>query len=299
LTDFGVAAASPEHARMAQSLMGGFEYMAPELLEYGRVSRQSDIFSLGVVLYELFTGVQPFRRPAVPATIRAVMSHVPESLHHVNEQIPVNISQAVMTALEKKPESRYQESMELLFLLKHAAKKKRLVDMSETMDERIRYMRALRFFRDFSENDLQEVLGVGTWYHFRRGAPIVKEDEANNDFYIVILGQVHVQRNGDIIAMIDRGSCFGEMAAFSRQRRTATIVAARDCVVLRIDGNTIPQLSKDLQILFYRQILKTLVSRLEAAGERARYHAGTSNGKPGDGSNSSVHNDTSHSVSSA
>ena len=80
-----------------------------------------------------------------------------------------------------------------------------------------------------------------------------------------------VQRQGEVIAIIDRGSCFGEMAALTRQSRTASIVAAEKCVVIKIDAKVIDNLSKNLQLRFYKQFLYTLVSRLDSTSEKLRH----------------------------
>lgn len=51
-----------------------------------------------------------------------------------------------------------------------------------TVDERIKYMQALKFFQDFREDELEEVLRIGVWFHYREGTTIVKEDETGNYF---------------------------------------------------------------------------------------------------------------------
>jgi len=77
-----------------------------------------------------------------------------------------------------------------------------------------------------------------------------------------------VERKGEAIPLIDRGSCFGEMAALTSQKRIASIVDTEDSVVIRINAGIIDNLSKDLQIRFYKQFINTLISRLESTSER-------------------------------
>src|SRR4030042_3903978 len=106
------------------------------------------------------------------------------------------------------------------------------------------------------------------WFHYKQGTTIIKENEKADYFFIVILGQVHVGKKVEVIAIIDRGSCFGEMAALTNQKRTASIVATQDSVVMGIDASIIGKISKILQIRFYKQFITTLVSRLESTRER-------------------------------
>ena len=271
IADFGVAQVAVTEVVHNDGITGSLEYMAPEVLQEGRATKQSDIYSLGVTLYELLTGEQPFRHEFMSGIVSTVINHRPRPIRELNPEVPENVSAVIMNAMEKKPENRFQESMEFLFFLKNALKEARMSEPAETDDERIRYMRALRFFKGFNDDNLQEVLTIGTWYHFGAGKVIVRENETDNNFYIVILGQVHVQQGKELIAVIDRGSCFGEMAALTKQRRTATIVASRDCVVLRIEGDALNYVPKELQILFYKQFVKTLVNRLESTDERLKH----------------------------
>ena len=129
-------------------------------------------------------------------------------------------------------------------------------------------LKYLKFFKEFKNEELAEVLRIGTWFRYKQGTTILKENEKGNYFFIVILGQVQVERKGEVIALIDRGNCFGEMAALTSQKRTASIVANEDSVVIRIDAGIIDNLSKDLQIRFYKQFINTLISRLESTSER-------------------------------
>lgn len=271
ITDFGVAQVGVTEAAHSDGITGSLEYMAPEVIQEGRASKESDIYSLGLTLYELLTGEQPFRREFMSEVVNTVINHRPPPIYELNPEIPENVSAVIMNAMEKKPEGRFRESMEFLYFLKGAMKQACIPEHEETDDERIRYMRALKFFKKFNDRDLQEVLKIGTWYRYGEGKVIVRENETDRNFYIVILGQVHVQQGKEAIAMIDRGSCFGEMAALTNQRRTATIVASRDCVVLRIEADALNHLSKDLQILFYNQFLNTLINRLESTDERLRH----------------------------
>ncbi|MFH0812118.1 MAG: cyclic nucleotide-binding domain-containing protein, partial [Pseudomonadota bacterium] len=245
-------------------IIGSPAYMAPELLEVGKATKQTDVFSLGVTLYELLTGEQPFKGETILEIIRKVINEEPVPVHQLNSAVPENVSQVVMRALEKMPVNRYRGTMELIFHFKSAVKEAKFRLDAEKVDERVKYMKALNFFNEFREDELTEVLRIGTWFHYKKGAKIVKEDESDNNFFIVILGYVEVERQGKIIARIERGNCFGEMAAFSGQKRTATILAADDCVVIKIDAGIIDNLAKDLQIKFFKQFLQSLIFRLDS-----------------------------------
>lgn len=271
VADFGVAKLLHAEAVEGAGVIGTPGYMAPEALREGKATKRSDLFSLGVTVYELLTGAQPFKGENMVECVRKTVHEDPVPVHVLNAQVPEAVSRVIMKALAKDPLSRYQGTMEFLFHLKSACREAKTQAEADSRDERIKYLKALKFFKEFRDNELSEVLRVGTWFHYKEGSTIVQAEEKENFFFIVVLGQVQVERYGEVIAVIDRGSCFGEMAALTGQRRTASIVASQDCVVIKIDATIMDNLSKDLQLRFYKQFLHTLIGRLDSTSEKLRH----------------------------
>ncbi|MBN2468629.1 MAG: protein kinase [Deltaproteobacteria bacterium] len=266
VTDFGVAKLPKTEDCHTMGIIGSPGYMAPEALQHGQATQQSDLFSLGVTVYELLTGENPFASETMVEMIHKVLYKEPELISTLNPGVPEIISSVVMKSIAKDPINRYQGTMEFLFHLKTALRETRYRAEGDRVDDRINYMKSIIFFNEFREDELAEVLRIGTWFHYKKGSVIVKEDETDTTFFVVILGRVQVEREGKVLAVIDRGSCFGEMAAFGKERRrTASIVATEDCVLIKIDALIIDHLSKDLQIRFYKQFLHTLINRLDSA----------------------------------
>ncbi|WP_047487225.1 serine/threonine-protein kinase [Terriglobus sp. TAA 43] len=94
---------------------GTLAYMAPEQFVTGQSSVQSDIFALGVVLYELLTGRHPFHRPDAPdfQSIRAIQFAEPPSIHELAPNTPVELESAILHCLEKQPAARFASAAEL------------------------------------------------------------------------------------------------------------------------------------------------------------------------------------------
>src|SRR4051812_22869853 len=140
LLDFGVArlwervTSAEEHRRRATTLSEGSSvpgttaYMAPEQLEGGEADPRSDIFSLGVVLYEMLSGRRPFDAPTRARVIAAILEHEPPSLDKAREAagdsrrspvastadpLPPALVRAVMKALAKDPDARWQNARDL------------------------------------------------------------------------------------------------------------------------------------------------------------------------------------------
>lgn len=94
---------------------GTLAYMAPEQFVTGQSSVQSDIFALGVVLYELLTGRHPFHRPDAPdfQSIRAIQFAEPPSIRDLAPNTPVELESAILHCLEKQPAARFSSAAEL------------------------------------------------------------------------------------------------------------------------------------------------------------------------------------------
>jgi formylglycine-generating enzyme required for sulfatase activity/dienelactone hydrolase len=96
-------------------ILGTVAYMAPEQAEGKPVGPRADVFSFGVVLYEMVTGIPPFRRDSVSETLAAILRDEPPPLDAA--RIPAAIRQIVTRALEKNPEARYASGDELVAAL--------------------------------------------------------------------------------------------------------------------------------------------------------------------------------------
>jgi formylglycine-generating enzyme required for sulfatase activity/dienelactone hydrolase/predicted Ser/Thr protein kinase len=93
------------------TILGTVSYMAPEQAEGKRVDQRADIFSFGVVLYEMVAGVQPFRRDSVSGTLAAILRDEPPALDAA--RVPAALRRLIERALEKSPEARYASGSEL------------------------------------------------------------------------------------------------------------------------------------------------------------------------------------------
>ena len=97
------------------AILGTVSYMAPEQAEGKPVDQRADVFSFGAVLYEMLTGVQPFRRDSVSGTLAAILRDEPPALDAA--RIPPAIRQVIQRALQKSPEARYASGAELVSAL--------------------------------------------------------------------------------------------------------------------------------------------------------------------------------------
>lgn len=115
ITDFGTAKILQFGSTQQTShVMGTPSYMSPEQVKGRAVDGRSDIFSLGVMLYEMISGEKPFPGQNITTVIYKIVNEEPVPLRHIDPSIHPGISTVVMKALAKEPEQRYQSCREML-----------------------------------------------------------------------------------------------------------------------------------------------------------------------------------------
>jgi serine/threonine-protein kinase len=123
---------TPAFAGATYTARGGtIAYMAPEQFVTGQSSVQSDIFALGLILYEMVSGRHPFHRPDAQElqSIRAIQYAEPPSLREIVPDLPVELESVILRCLEKQPSERYASAAELREGLKTIVKSLQLDSM--------------------------------------------------------------------------------------------------------------------------------------------------------------------------
>ena len=114
IMDFGLARLLVQEGReVSASRSGSPAYVAPEQVKGSPPDGRSDLYSLGVLMYEMLTGRTPFKGESVAAIIDGHLHEVPEEPHAINPGISTELSQIVMKCLEKDPGKRFQSAAEL------------------------------------------------------------------------------------------------------------------------------------------------------------------------------------------
>jgi serine/threonine protein kinase/Tfp pilus assembly protein PilF len=119
IMDFGLARMTGGTLITQEGMtMGTIAYMSPEQARGEEVDHRTDIWSFGVVLYEMFGGQLPFKGEQDQAVVYSILNEKPKPITELRSKIPVSIGQVVDKALEKNPDERYQQIDELLDDLK-------------------------------------------------------------------------------------------------------------------------------------------------------------------------------------
>ncbi|MBI2193547.1 MAG: serine/threonine protein kinase [Planctomycetes bacterium] len=139
LGDFGIAKARNILAsREGDVLMGKAQYMSPEQSEYRETDPRSDIFSLGIVFFQLLTGVSIFDNPDTSVTLQNVGRAKVPSIRKYNPNVPEELEEILKRALQRRPEKRFQSAGEMGYALEYYMYHDRFGPTNVTMEKYLR-----------------------------------------------------------------------------------------------------------------------------------------------------------------
>jgi serine/threonine protein kinase len=269
ISDFGAALTQAGETTQVSGI-GSPAYMSPEQVKERPLTYQTDIFSLGVVMYQLLTGRLPFHGRNNYAIIYQIMNIDPPAPILVRPDVPPRINAIVTRALQKDTAQRYQLWSELAHDLATALGTETNPRRGFAESEKFDTLRRLDFFKQFSDVELWEVLRIGKWGRYERDAPLIQENDIGSAFFILVAGEVKVMKGDRLLNVLKAGECFGEMAYLGKQKfqRSASIVALGDVLVLEVRAETLTRASDLCRHHFHGAFLELLVDRLAMANLR-------------------------------
>ena len=265
--DFGVAQLPSNESTHVMGIMGSPLYMSPEQLQDEQLTGRTDLYSLGVVMFELLSGQQPFKAANFAQLVRKIVNEEPPSLAALRPDLPESVVGIVERALTKNPDHRYQSGSDFASDLVTAFPALAGGPAHQSDTDKLSMARKIALFNDFSDGELTEVLRVGAWETFGPGDTIIKEGLDDCSFCILIAGDAVVRKRGKDLTSLKAGDCFGEMGYPARSRRSASIAALNDVCILRINETQMEQAPDSVQARFNKVFLKTLVRRLEKTSD--------------------------------
>jgi eukaryotic-like serine/threonine-protein kinase len=271
ITDFGLALNVGAETTQITGV-GSPAYMSPEQIREELVDHRTDLYSLGVVMYQMLAGTLPYRGNNKFSMIYQItqVEAPPPSSHR--RAVPPSLDRIVRRAMQKEAAKRYHSgdefAAELIEALRGGLGEARREVFGDA--DKFAALRAMRFFAPFEDPELWEVVEIGQWQRVAAGTPLIREGEAGDFFCVLVEGEVRVSKNKKLLSALGPGECFGEMAYLSAngRERSASVTAAVDSRVLRVQVGELEQATVACRSRFDRAFIGILVERLNLANTR-------------------------------
>jgi len=268
IADFGAAFLRKSQA-VQTAAMGSPFYMSPEQIEGKTLTFASDMYSLGVVLYELLTGKRPFVADSLEALVRKILHEAPVPPSSLRKDLPKDIDLAMLRLLGKRPEHRFASWTELAFELSRLGALV-LPPGAIPDSEKFVALKRVPMLSALSDAEIWEMVRAGKWYRLERAKNIVREDEPGQSFFFVAKGEVKIVRQNRLLNMVNAGEFFGEMAYIwgGELPRHATSDALSDLLLGEFEPEAVARMSPNAQLQLNKALMRNVVDRLALANQR-------------------------------
>lgn len=272
ISDFGSAAVQNQQTTQVSGV-GSPAYMSPEQVKELKLTHQTDIYSLGVVMYKLLTGKLPFDASNNFSMIYHIINIEPPPPSTFRPETPPALDAIVHRAMAKDTAKRYQTweefANDLVGFSSHAEPAQNEILDTEKFDT----LRSLAFFKNFSDVELWEVLRISGWRKVPEAEYILREGESGRSFFVLGHGTVRVTKQGRLLSVLHRGDCFGEMAHLLERdfKRSTDVIAKNDVMLIEINPDVLKHATPGCRLQFGDAFLRMLVKRLSVANTRVSH----------------------------
>ena len=273
ISDFGAALInSGEQTQTQVSGVGSPAYMSPQQLRDEPLTQQTDIYSLGIVMYQLLTGRLPFEASSHFGMIYQICNTEPPPPSMFRVDIPPGLEAVIKRAMQKELATRYQTWEEFSHDLAQSFRNTQLSAEHSAFPDSAKFeiLRALPFFAEFSEVEIWEVVRLSRWSEITPRTVIMKEGEPGDFFAFLLEGELSIEKNKRHLVTLHAGDCFGEMAIIQKGRheRGADVVATTTARVVTIPSQALQHSSNACRMHFYQGFLDVIAGRLANANQR-------------------------------
>lgn len=268
VADFGAAYLKKAKETHVAEIGSPF-YMSPEQINGEELGHHSDMFSMGVLLYELFTGRRPFLAQTLPELFARILNEPPPPAGSVRPEIGDDIDGILRRMMAKRVEDRYPTWADVAL---DVAKVGRLsvYDQSIPDSDRFSALKKVPMLRPLDDAGIWELVHAGAWRRLPGQTAIVREGEHGASLFFIASGNAKVLRQGRMLNVLGAGECFGEMAFIKEggAPRAATVEAMGDVVIAEFDRDSLEKATARCQLQLSRALLDMVVDRLAMMNER-------------------------------
>jgi eukaryotic-like serine/threonine-protein kinase len=268
IADFG-AAVLKKTGVVQTAALGSPYYMSPEQIENKPLTFHSDMYSMGVVLYELLTGRRPFAGKNLDELMAHILRHEPVPPSGVRSELPKALDAMVLRALKKDPAQRYATWPEFALEISKAGE---LVLPTGSIPDSEKYvsLKSVPMLSTLADSEIWELARAGRWRRVPKGKLIVEEDVKGHSFFFLAKGDAKVTKKKKLLNMVNGGECFGEMAYIGggEQPRHATVEAMTELLLAEFEPASLEKMSMGAQLQLTRALVRNVTDRLALANVR-------------------------------
>ena len=265
LSDFSIARInrSDQTSTQFDGFMGSPLYMSPEQINQWNITSNTDIFSLGTLMYEMLTGKHPFKADTLTAISNNITNEQPTPITQFRQDIPEGLEYILARMMKKKNSKRYASGLDLAADLALLFDDLEKIDTRDALRDRFDSLNRLGFFKGFNDAEIWSLVRASNWDSYPPGKVIINEGDSDNSFYILLAGQVTIAKNSQVIETLKEGDCFGEMGFLGKTERTATVTAKTDVSLIRVNKDTLDRADETTQLRFLKVFVDIVIERLK------------------------------------
>ena len=272
--DFGITrAAFGAGITKKNQIVGSPAYISPEMAAGDEIDIRSDIYSLGIVLYQMVTGTLPFDSQDIPSLLYLHVNQLPDPPDIRNTTVPDWLCGIIMKCLAKKPADRYNNSAELSRAIEmHSAyvappeEMRKTVKRSANGMEITDVLAKIPLFKGLTLSQLRSMIRLCKMQRLSVGDVLCFEGEESFKMFILVSGRLTVALpSGEIFSSVTPLGIAGEMGVFSGDRRSATVAAAEPGIVLTLHKSELFKLfheEPELGISVHRNVIEDLAGKI-------------------------------------
>ena len=249
--------------------IGSPTYMSPEQIRGDPLGYSSDMFSLGVVLYQLFTGHRPFLAPTLAAVAAKTLRETPAAPSSLRPGISADMDEILLRMLAKTQAERYPSWADLALDIAKVGRLSRFQSVVPD-SEKFVALKAVRLLSHLDDPELWELVYAGTWSWLPSHTMITQEGENGSSLFFLGSGQAKVTKQGRLLNVLNAGECVGDMSYIKEGSipRQATVESMTEVLLVEFEKEALDKVSVGCRYQLSLALIHSLVDRLALGDER-------------------------------
>jgi serine/threonine protein kinase len=267
IADFGLALnMNKDKDRDSTFIMGvgSPAYMSPEQIKGYPLNQKTDLYSLGVLMFQLLTGRLPFRANNQATLVYRIINTDAPAVTALNPNLPEGLNLIMRRALEKDLYSRYRNGAEMAKDL--SAVRYQMLDEDQTAQDTSHFetLRRLDFFVEFENVEIWEVLRVSVWREVLPNVALIREGDRSKFFGIIVNGSVEISIGGKSLCRLGPSEPVGEVAYLhpSNDQRFSSATTLEPTLFLEVNAAALALSSEELLDRVRSALMGRMIKRL-------------------------------------